>query len=165
MTKEEKYKLVEAFILENQQSYYRLAFSYVKNKEDALDIIQESIMKALKSIDYIEQTEYIKTWFYRIMINTSIDYINRNKRTIVAPDDILDFHLPNQENKLHDLDLYDAIDHLPIPYKTIIILRFFEDMKIDDIAVTLGENSNTIKTRLYTALRKLRIELKKDVDA
>ncbi|KOO47327.1 sigma-70 family RNA polymerase sigma factor [Viridibacillus sp. FSL E2-0187] len=165
MTKEEKYKLVEAFIIENQHSYYRLAFSYVKNKEDALDIVQESIVKALKSIDYIEQIEYIKTWFYRILINTSIDYIKRNKRTIASPDEILDFHLPNQEINLHDLDLYDAIDHLPITYKTIIILRFFEDMKIDDIAEMLGENSNTIKTRLYAALRKLRIEMKEDVES
>ncbi|MET0958889.1 MAG: sigma factor, partial [Psychrobacillus psychrotolerans] len=70
MTKSEKFQLVENYIVENQNAHYRLAYSYVKNKESALDIIQESIMKALNSIDSLEQIQYLKTWFYRILINT-----------------------------------------------------------------------------------------------
>ena len=94
MTKSEKFQLVENYIVENQNAHYRLAYSYVKNKESALDIIQESIMKALKSIDSLEQIQYLKTWFYRILINTSIDFINKNKRMVVLEDEVLDFHLP-----------------------------------------------------------------------
>jgi len=163
MTKSEKFQLVENYIVENQHAHYRLAFSYVKNKESALDIIQDSIMKALRSIDSLEQTEYLKTWFYRILINTSIDFIHKNKRMTVVEDEVLDFHLPSHEMDVPDIDLYEAIDHLAPKQKTLIILRFFEDMKIEDIATTLGVNQNTIKTRLYTALRKLRTNMEEKV--
>ncbi|MEK3979903.1 sigma-70 family RNA polymerase sigma factor [Psychrobacillus sp. FSL K6-2836] len=163
MTKSEKFQQVENYIVENQHAHYRLAYSYVKNKESALDIIQDSIMKALRSIDSLEQTQYLKTWFYRILINTSIDFIHKNKRMVVVEDEVLDFHLPSQEMDVPDIDLYEAIDHLTPEQKTLIILRFFEDMKIEDIAKMLGVNQNTIKTRLYAALRKLRTNMEEKV--
>jgi len=163
MTKSEKFQQVENYIVENQNAHYRLAYSYVKNKESALDIIQDSIMKALRSIDSLEQTQYLKTWFYRILINTSIDFIHKNKRMVVVEDEVLDFHLPSQEMDVPDIDLYEAIDHLTPEQKTLIILRFFEDMKIEDIAKMLGVNQNTIKTRLYAALRKLRTNMEEKV--
>lgn len=163
MTKSEKFQLVENYIVENQNAHYRLAYSYVKNKESALDIIQDSIMKALKSIDSLEQIEYLKTWFYRILINTSIDFIHKNKRMVVVEDDVLDFHLPSHEMDIPDIDLYEAIDHLAPEQKTLIILRFFEDMKIEDIAKMLSVNQNTVKTRLYAALRKLRTNMEEKV--
>ena len=55
MTRDEKFQLVENYIVENQQAYYRLAYSYVKNKENALDIVQEAVLKALRSIDRLAQ--------------------------------------------------------------------------------------------------------------
>ena len=58
MTKDEKFELVERYIVENQQTYYRLAYSYVKNKENALDIVQESVLKALRSIDRLDEVNY-----------------------------------------------------------------------------------------------------------
>ncbi len=58
-----------------------------------------------------------------------------------------------------DIDLKRALDELPYKYKTIIILRYFEDMKIEEIAAILDINVNTVKTRLYKALEKLRIKL------
>lgn len=61
-----------------------------------------------------------------------------------------------------DMDLQDAIDQLPPTYKTLIILRFFEDLKIDEIAEITGLNVNTTKTRLYRALKILRIEVGED---
>ena len=74
-------------------------------------------------------------------------------------DDILALHLPKLEDELADMDLQDAIDQLPTQYKSIIILRFFEDLQIDEIAEITGVNVNTVKTRLYTALRKLELKL------
>lgn len=159
MTKEDKFNQVEKFILENQQAHYRLAFSYVKNKENALDIIQEAIVKALKSIDRLEEVKYMKTWFYRILVNTAIDFIRKHQRVSIMSDEILDLHLPTSENAVHDFDLQNAVETLPPTYKTIIFLRFFEDLKIEEIADITGDNVNTVKTRLYAALRKLRVEL------
>lgn len=162
MTKTEKFKLVEKFIIENRESHYRLAYSYVRNKETALDIVQDSILKALKSIDRLEEITYLKTWFYRIIINTAIDFIRKNRRMTVMDDDILSIHLPQSEDEMTDMDLQDAIDRLSPQYKTLIILRFFEDLKIEEIATITDQNINTVKTRLYSALKKLRIEVGED---
>ena len=156
MNKKKKYLLIENYLLENQQAHYRFAYSYVKNKEQAMDILQDSIIKALRSSDAIDKVQYLKTWFYRILINTSLDLIQRDKKIVYVEDNVLDYHLPVQEDEIRDIDLYEAIDHLSGPDKTVIILRYFEDMKIDDIAKLLGENKNTVKSRLYATLKKLR---------
>ncbi|MBO0589024.1 RNA polymerase sigma factor [Sporosarcina sp. E16_8] len=159
MTKKEKFELVENFIMENREAHYRLAYSYVRNKENALDIVQDAILKALKSIDRLEELTYMKTWFYRIVVNTAIDFIRKHRRVTVMDDDILNIHLPALKDDMIDMDLQEAVDLLPTKYKSVIILRFFEDLKIDEIAEITGENVNTIKTRLYAALKKLRIEI------
>ncbi|WP_301108558.1 RNA polymerase sigma factor [Sporosarcina sp.] len=162
MTKTDSFKIIEKFIIENRESHYRLAYSYVRNKEMALDIVQESIFKALKSIDSLKENTYLKTWFYRIVINTSIDYIRKNQRVSAMDDDHLLEHLPQIEDEFTDMDLQDAIEQLPPKYKTLIILRFFEDLKMDEIATVTGQNVNTVKTRLYSALKVLRIEIGED---
>lgn len=162
MTKTEKFKLVEKFIIENREAHYRLAYSYVRNKDTALDIVQDSIFKALKSIDRLEEITYLKTWFYRIIVNTSIDFIRKHQRVTVMDDQVLGLHLPQLEDEMTDMDLQDAIDQLPPKYKTLIILRFFEDLKIEEIATITDQNINTVKTRLYRALKKLRIEVGED---
>lgn len=162
MTKKEKYELVEKFMIENREAHYRLAYSYVRNKENALDIVQDSILKALKSIDRLDEINYLKTWFYRIIVNTSIDFIRKHQRVSVMGDDVISTHLPQLEDDLTDMDLQDAIDQLPTKDKTLIILRFFEDLKIEEIAAITDENLNTTKTRLYRVLKKLRIEIGED---
>lgn len=163
MTKEEKFKILERFFIENRESHYRLAYSYVKNKESALDIIQESIVKALNRIDQLHEISFLKTWFYRILINTSIDFIRKHQRVTVMESDTIDAFLPKLEDKLVDLDLQDAIDQLPPQYKTLIILRFFEDLKITEVAEIVNLNVNTTKTRLYRALQILRLEIEGEI--
>ncbi|MHA6261016.1 RNA polymerase sigma factor [Sporosarcina sp. CAU 1771] len=162
MTKTDKFKLLEDFIIEHREAHYRLAYSYVRNKENALDIVQDSILKALKSIDRLEEITYLKTWFYRIIVNTSIDFIRKHQRVTVMNDDVLSAHFPQLADEMTDMDLQEAIDKLPSKYKTLIILRFFEDLKIDEIAAITNQNINTVKTRLYSALKKLRIEVGED---
>ena len=162
VTKIDKLELLEIFITEHREAHYRLAYSYVRNKENALDIVQDSILKALKSIDRLEEITYLKTWFYRIIVNTSIDFIRKHQRATVMDDDVLSVHLPQLEDQMTDMDLQEVIDQLPPKYKTLIILRFFEDLQIDEIAVITGHNINTVKTRLYRALKKLRIEVGED---
>lgn len=157
MGKKEQYKILEKYIVQNKEAHYRMAYSYVKNKDDALDIVQESIYKALNSVGKIENIQYIKTWFYRILINTALDFIRKNNR--ISYFDDMDLNADSKEDKYENFDLQNALDNLQPQYKTIIILRYFEDLKITDIAEILGENVNTIKTRLYSGLKKLRIEL------
>ncbi|MDX5684667.1 sigma-70 family RNA polymerase sigma factor, partial [Clostridioides difficile] len=149
MFKSLKRTKVEKYIIDNKDSFYRIAYSYTKNEEDALDVVQEAMYKALYSVENIKEVNYIKTWFYKILVRTSIDFIRKNRKYKNMTDiDLIDE--TGEYDKYTDLDLRRALEELPIEYKSIIILRFFEDLKIEEVAIILDENVNTVKTRLYT---------------
>ena len=145
------------YVKNNQEKLYRIAFSYSKDEESALDIVQEAITKALKNIGKLKKEEYVKTWFYRILINECLQYIKKNKRIITC-------ELQEIENKIEwndkitddGIDIYKHIESLNEKLKTVIILRFFEDMKIEEIAKITNVNINTVKSRLYKALKELK---------
>lgn len=147
------------FVTENHTNLYRFSYSYMKNQQDALDVVQESIRKGLSSLHTLEDESVMKSWMYRIVINTSIDGIRKRKKVIMMETDDIEYHLAGVTDEYTNMDLKKAIESLPNSYRAIIMLRFFEDMKIDEIANVLEENVNTIKTRLYKALKLLKIEL------
>ena len=148
--------LVE-YIKENQNKLYRIAFSYTKEEESALDIVQESIEKALKNIHQLKTAEYVKTWFYRILINESLQYVKKNKKLIMYSIDDLEKDIYWEEDiQKDDIDIYKCVQKLNDKLKTVIILRFFEDMKIEEIAKVTNTNVNTVKSRLYKALEELK---------
>lgn len=149
-------------VVKFKDKYYRLAYSYVKNADDALDIIQESIYKAFSSIDSLKNPSYIKTWFYRIVVNTSLDFLRKRKKEIIVGEEFLFNCNEGEYDSYEDFDLKAALDNLPENYRNIIILRYFEDLKLQEIAEILDENINTVKTRLYTGLKKLRIKMNDD---
>lgn len=153
------HNIVENFLIENREAYYRLAYSYVHNQDDALDIVQDAICKALSSSKSLNDPNAIKSWFYRIVVNTSLDYIRKNKRLVYVEDEDLEVIGPSKSDQYEDYDLQKALEKLPTMSKTIITLRFFEDMTFEEIAQILDLNINTVKTRFYTSIRKLRIEL------
>lgn len=149
-------RLIE-FIEENQDKLYRIAFSYVKNEDLALDIVQESIEKALRNIKTLKHEEYVKTWFYRILINESLGYIRRNKNTILCQvEDLKDNIEWNDNITIEGIDLYNNIGKLKEKLRTVIILRFFEDLKIEEIARITKTSPNTVKSRLYKGLEELK---------
>lgn len=148
-------QLLVEHITEKQADHYRLAFSYVKNREAALDVVQESVVKALTKIDQLREPAFLKTWFYRILVNESMNY-HRKNRGLVPLDDVLWDQESPEPDRDRRLDLYDAIDRLSLPEQTVIRLRFFEDLKLEEIAQITGTNLNTVKSRLYKTLKKLK---------
>ena len=153
-------KELKKYIVDNKESLYRFAYSYVKNQDDALDIVHDSICKSLTKIDTLKDIANIKPWIYKIISNCAIDYIRKNKKYVINND--LDLDDSISYDTYENIDLQKALDELPEKYKTIVILRYFEDMKISEIAQVLDENTNTIKTRLYKALDKLKLKLRDD---
>ena len=145
------------YIKTNQDKLYRVAYSYSKNEESALDILQESIEKALKNINKLRKVEYVKTWFYRILINESLQYTKKNKRIITCQLEEIEKNIEwNEEIKTEDIVIYKHIQSLNDKLKTVIILRFFEDMKIEEIAKATKTNVSTVKSRLYKGLSELK---------
>lgn len=160
LNKNKKETELITFIMDHKESFYRFAYSYVRNQEDALDIVQDSIHKALRKQHQLKDTAMMKSWFYRIIATTSLDFLRKKKRWYVADDDSLEVLASSSVDTYKNLDLEQAMNQLPPSYKTIVILRFFEDLKLEEIASVLDENINTVKTKLYKALKILRIEMK-----
>lgn len=153
-------ELLEQYILENQNQIYRLAYSYVRNKDDALDIVQESIYKAMTAKRSLNKADAVRPWFYRIVVNTALDFLRRKKREAEPEEDImLHANSTATDDQYEDIDLKQALSRLPSAYRSIVVLRFFEDLTLEEIAEILNENLSTIKTRLYKSLKLLRVEM------
>lgn len=149
---------IEEKLLSNYENYYRLAYSYVRNESDAMDIVQESAYKAMKSYHLVKKEEYISTWIYRIVVNTSLDSLRKHKQEVIG---IVDEDTP-YEDSYKDFDVMDALNKLEDNDRIIVILRYFEDQKLEDIAEITGINLSTVKTKLYRALKALKVTMEQD---
>jgi len=85
-------------------------------------------------MDSLKNPDYLKTWFYRIVVNTSLDFLRRQKRNVAVGEEILGSFDFGAVDSYGDFDLQRALDNLPEKYRTIVVLRYFEDLKIDEIA-------------------------------
>lgn len=135
-----------------KEDLYRIAYSYVHHQQDALDIVGDSVYKAYISIDKLKHPEYFNTWLVRIVINCSINFINKSKRILYLDNQTIDRFNDEQSNTLENIDLEEALQKLEPIYKTVIILRYSQDLKLKEIAEILELPLNTVKTRLYKAI-------------
>ena len=121
-----KGELIRNILLENYESYYRLAFSYVHQEADAMDIVQEGAYKAMLKADTLKNEKFAGTWVYRIIINEAKEYLRKNKRDYVE----LDENLASVQEYYRDMDLEKALDKLQESEKALIILRYYEDKQL-----------------------------------
>ena len=156
--KQDLYDYIVAYIVENQNKFYRLAYSYVRNREDALDVVQNAVCKALENYGGIRNEGAISTWFYRILVNESLLFIKERKRMTLGETDQEEAHYEEKGFEIQD-DLYDSINRLDGDTQTIIKLRFFEELSLMEIAQITEMNLNTVKARLYRGLRQLKVNI------
>lgn len=157
--KRQKEQLVEEILLKEYDRYFRLAYSYVGNGDDAGDIVQEGAYKAIYHSDSLKKTEYAGTWIYRIMLNEIFAFCrNRTEKGIDME------KIPEQgaEDKYQNVDLMRALEKLEEKDRAVIVLRYFEDYKLGEIAEVLEENVSTVKSRLYRSIKKLKMQLDND---
>lgn len=155
-----KRKRLEIYVTKNIDKIYRLAFSYSKNQQDAEDIVNESVRRALDGIENLRNEEFLGTWFFRIVVNTANTYL-KSRSKLIYLDEIMEDSLTT-EDKYQNTDLYEAVMKLDRKYRIIIVLKFYEDLTIERISEILDENISTVKTRLYKALKKLKLEISKE---
>lgn len=141
---------------EAQAKFYRLAFCYVKNEHDALEILSEATYRGFINLKRLEKPEFFDTWMSRIIINCACDLLKKqNRYDFHEPDD----SIPAREDELSvddRLDLYQALDELAPDEKSLVILKYFEDKSFREIASILSIPESTVKTRLYRIIGKLR---------
>lgn len=156
-------KLIE-YIRTNQSKLYKLAFTYTRNEEMALDVLQEAITKALENINKLRKEEYVNTWFYRILINEAIKSSKKYRSYFELELIENETHVKSDEEKIiANIDMYNIIQSLNDKLKTVIILRFYENMKIEEIAFITKTNISTVKSRLYKAIEEIKVKLNENV--
>ena len=157
MGKNRKEQAVESTLLANYEKYYRLALSYTRNEADACDIVQEAAYKAILKSESLKNIEYADTWIYRIVINEAYTFLKK-RRTEENLDEIEEKNI-SAEDEYENLDLKQALERLDEKDRTIVVLRFFEDRRLDEIAEILDMNLNTVKSRLYRVMDRLKLAL------
>ena len=136
-----KEKTVEEVILQNYDRYYRLAYSYVHNEADAYDIVQNGAYKAILKSDTLKNKEFAGTWVYRIMLNEIFTFCKKDNLITFA-------ELPIDEGKedtYENLDLKCALDKLSPEEKAVVELRYYEDMKLEEIAEIMNEKKRWLR--------------------
>lgn len=149
----------------SKESLYKTAYAYVKNEDDALDIVQETVYKAYISIEKLKKPQYFKTWITKILINTAID-VSKKKNNLIYMEstDYINAIEDNEESKINKLYLWEAIDKLDEKHRDVIILKYFNDLTIQEISEILNCPIGTVKTHLNKGLCTLRkIVCKEDV--
>ncbi|MBO5278653.1 MAG: RNA polymerase sigma factor [Lachnospiraceae bacterium] len=149
---------VERQLLDNYQKYYRLAYSYVKNEADALDIVQESAYKAMKNCGGLKEEAFADTWIYRIVVNTALDFLRSSQRQAESVEEYLEEEQSVEEG-YEKADIMATLSTLATKDRSVLILRYFESFKLEQIAEMTGESLSTVKSRLYRAQEKLRLKL------
>ena len=134
-------------------SLYRTAYAFLKSEHSAVEAVQEVTARAFRNIRRLKETAYAKTWVTRIMINYCQDELKKSRREPVSgrvPEDIT--RQPGDDF----LILEEALLTLPDPSRRLIHLKYFEEMKIKEIAEIEKLPEGTVKSRLHKSLRTLR---------
>lgn len=145
-------KLIEV----DRERLYRIAYVYVKNEDDAREIVQVAVYKAFLNIKKLKDTNVFSAWITRILVNSAMDYLKKKNKYSYDNEEEL-YNLSHSDNDY--IYLYEAIDKLQGLEKTVIILKYLEDYKIVEIAKILEMPESKVKNYLHKGLKLLRIEL------
>ncbi|WP_337020552.1 sigma-70 family RNA polymerase sigma factor, partial [Oceanobacillus massiliensis] len=131
-------------------------YVYVKNKDDALDVMQETAYRSLKNLHSLRNPEFFKTWITRITINCAMDLLRRQKKlTYVEPEQIQDISYVDDDIPLN-MTIHELMNNLHENEKTIIILKFYSGYNFREISNLIEMPHGTVKSVYYRALIKLR---------
>lgn len=161
---EDKEDLIDEIMNKYGQEVLQLVYSYVNNKEIAEDLTQDIFVKCYKSLHTYKGNSNLKTWLWRIAINHCKDYIKSwyNKKVIVTEDESVYIGVQNDSveqtviQNAEDSRLALAVMSLPIKYREVIYLFYYEELSIKEIATVIDVKENTIKTRLKKAKELLK---------
>ncbi|PLR73609.1 MULTISPECIES: sigma-70 family RNA polymerase sigma factor [Bacillus] len=145
-----------------------LAYSYVKNSEDAKDIVQNVFVTAYRHLNEVQEN-YVKSWLYRVTINKCKDHLKSSLVRRVVP-----FGLPIEKkesepsletsiiDKEFSSSVRKAVFKLKLKYREVVFMRYFQDLSISEIASVLKLPEATVRTRLRRANEQMGQILKKE---
>ncbi|WP_230986402.1 sigma-70 family RNA polymerase sigma factor [Clostridium butyricum] len=141
--------------MENRQKFYRIAYSYVKNEQEALEIVSDAMYKGLVYLKDLREMDYFITWMTRIIINTSLETL-RKKSKLTQYEDYMAEVKVEETGQDQNLDLYHAINMLDPDEKSYVILKYFEERTYREMSDILEMPQSTIKSKIYRSLEKMK---------
>ena len=138
-----------ALIEQDEDVLYPIAYTYLKNEQDALDAMQDMTYKALKKMNTVKQPEFARTWLVRVLINCCNDMLKGRIQTV-----------PIEEINLMETPIYSDIsrlvDELTLTEQQLVYAKYFQQLKNNEIAELQNMPEGTVKSRLHAVLKKLR---------
>ncbi|MBQ7776669.1 MAG: sigma-70 family RNA polymerase sigma factor [Lachnospiraceae bacterium] len=152
-----------AMIEKYSNMVYRMAYSMVKNPQDAEDIHQDVFVKYIGKRPVFESENHAKAWFLRVTINTAKNlWKTAWKQKVVS---LVDYDLEEQAAPMQKEDsLIQVVKQLPQKYRTVIHLFYYEELSVEEIATLLKAKPSTVRTQLTRARSRLKELLKEDTD-
>lgn len=139
-------------IREYTPALYRLALGILHNREDAEDVVSESVLKAYEKLHALRKPECFRAWLMQIAFNEAKRVYTKNKRYTLTEN--IEDYMPAFEDEHHEL--WDIVMELDIDFREVIILYFYEQFSIKEIAQILHVPEGTVKSRLSRAKKKLK---------
>jgi len=176
-------ELIEQTLAGNQSAYadlvkrhqrfvFTLALRFVKTREDAEEVAQDTFIKAYRSLTSFQQQAKFTTWLYTIVYTTAMTALRKKRLdTDSIDDENMYIQLENQggfdtnnaENKSRSYYLNQAIAQLLTDDATIITLFYQGEQSLEEIAQTLGMEANTVKVKLFRARQRLKEKLERNL--
>ncbi len=152
----------EAFIWlcrQIESEMYGMARSILNRDEDCADVMQEATLKAYQAIRSLRHPEFFKTWMLRILINECRQHLRRQKNIVEANavETQLESHTTSAEYE--KIELREAVEGLDDPLRTVVLLHYFQDMPIRQVAEVLNISETAVKSRLFRARKSLLSEM------
>lgn len=138
----------------------------VLRHEDADDVIQNTFVKAWKGLSNFREDANLYTWLYRIATNETITFINKNKKRMASSIDEVSHILKAQKDDNYfsgdeiETKLHQALSTLPEKQKLVFNMKYFDDMKYDEIAKVLGGSVGSLKASYFHAVKKIEAFIK-----
>ncbi|MGD7054168.1 sigma-70 family RNA polymerase sigma factor [Sutcliffiella horikoshii] len=167
----DKEQLIQELMNENGDAVLHLVFTYVKNKTIAEDLTQEIFIKCYEKLEQFNHQSSIKTWLYRVASNHCKDYLKSwHYRKLLLNEKILNY-IPSKAKdveveviaKSEEARLTNAVMELPIQYREVVILHYYEELHLSEISAITSVNINTLKTRLKRAREILKEHMVEEV--
>lgn len=164
-------QVIDELMHEYSDAILHLVYTYVKNRTTAEDLTQEIFIKCYEKLGQFNQRSSIKTWIYRIASNYCKDYLRSwHYRKITLNEKILDY-IPSKSKhveeeiitKNEENSLTNAVINLPIKYREVVYLHYYEELSLSEISKVTSVNINTLKTRLKRAKELLKEKMIEEV--
>ena len=151
---------VAALVVSRLAESYRLARAILLDDVEAEDAVQEASIAAWRRRDALRDPSRFDAWFERILVNQCRDQLRRRKRTVKVAAPPISFEpaaAPPETGT--DADLDRALAALDADHRIVVVMRYWQDRTVDDIAERVGIPDGAVKSRLHNALRNMRSSL------